>query len=359
MIAKPKDINKKPLISFVIRTYFRANVLARVLESIANLNYPKNKIEVIIVIDPNDINAFKVIKEFERRHRNLKVDIVQLEVNSATRAWNIGIMKSNGEIIAVLPDDIILHPDTVNFALENLNNNVVVIGFPAISDNPSLSEKLHHWKFVGAMTRNINTIMPISFFRKSVFSKVGLYREDMGPPITIHEDWELGSRIRKHGYRILVDGRLPQLHLLHFRRVKSMSKGMEKSKSNSLSQLLKSMGRHATSYLRAYIRKNWWSFFKVLKVSPLSQLFEYIVYYLLPLSILVLFLLNPVWSLLLISAAFVYVEVNSLARRYYCKLGRRERIVYPLLLMFIRIVKAYLALVGYLYNRMRRRRLQD
>jgi len=337
-------------ICVAIRTYFRAETLAKVLDSILALNYPKELIEIILAVDSHDTGALKVVEEFKAK--GLRLEAIILDVNSATRGWNLGIVSCNSEIVMVLPDDIILHPEVINTALRYLNNiKVVAIGFPAISISPSLGEKLHHWRFIGSKTVEASTIPPVVFFKKSMLMKMGLYREDMGPPLTIHEDWELGSRIRRHGYKVLISGELKMLHIEeHVSSKKDDNIAIARHRWSALTHKFVSYIKHLVHYSKAYVNKHWWSFFQVLKVSPSSQKLEYVAYYAIPLTAILLLAVNTFWFLTFLLAVLALIEVHSLARGYYRVLSVRERLAYPVILVLARIFRSYLALAGLLYN---------
>lgn len=335
-------------LSIVIRSYYRPLTLKETLKSIDALNYPKDLIEVIVVLDENDRGSFNVIEEI-RSSIHYELKMILIDVNSATLAWNIGIKESKGDIIAILPDDVILHPETLNIALKYLNEPAIgMVGFPAISDNPTLSEKLHHWKYLGTISDLVFTTLFVSIFRREVLEKVGGYREDMGPPLTIHEDWELGSRIRKSGYKIIAIGTLVQRHLVSQERMAWIKEGEDRRKS------WRKLILKIYSYCRAYVTKHWWSFLQVMKVSPSSQLSEYLFYFILPIAFFTLLILNPVYALVLVVGLAVLTIIYSFARGYYRRLSLIERIAYPLLLVAVRIARVYLAVIGYLYNKARR-----
>jgi cellulose synthase/poly-beta-1,6-N-acetylglucosamine synthase-like glycosyltransferase len=194
-----------PPICIVTRTYFRSETLVKVLDSILALNYPKELIELVLAVDPSDSKVFEVVEKF--KDKNMRLELVIVDVNSADRGRNLGVMRRNSEIVAVVDDDVVLHPEVVNVALRYLlDRKVAAVGFPAASSRPSLAEKLHHWRFLGLKSVGVSTVMPVTFFRRSALYEVGPYREDMGPPLTIHEDWKLGSRMKRNGYKVLVSG---------------------------------------------------------------------------------------------------------------------------------------------------------
>ena len=342
-----------PPICIVIRTYFRAEFLVKVLNSILALNYPKELIEVILAVDSRDTNALRVAEKFG--DKGVKLQVITLDVNSATKSWNLGITSCSNEVVAVLPDDIVLHPEVVNLALRYLQDErVAAVGFPAVSASRSLGEKLHHWRFLGIKTTEVPTILPVVFFRKSMLLKVGLYREDMGPPLTIHEDWELGSRIRRYGYKVIASGELRMLHLVEQPPSKGEGTALAQHKRSTLVHKLGDVIKSVVRYARAYVDKHWWSFFQVLRVSPLSQKLEYVSYYLIPPAAVLLLVLDVFWFLAFLLATLTLVEVYSFVRGYYRVLSIWERLAYPPILVLARVTRSYLALAGLLYNTIRK-----
>lgn len=99
-------IYKKDLVSVVIPTYKRSEMLLRALDSILNQTY-KN-IEVLLVNDnePNDEFTLEVKKRVERYKSDSRFNFIiqDKHVNGAV-ARNIGIKKAKGEYIAFLDDD--------------------------------------------------------------------------------------------------------------------------------------------------------------------------------------------------------------------------------------------------------------
>jgi glycosyltransferase involved in cell wall biosynthesis len=65
--------SETPLVSIVIRTYFRERSLARTLEAIANSNYPGNKIEIIVVKDSKDQGAENVVNTFKQKYPEVSI----------------------------------------------------------------------------------------------------------------------------------------------------------------------------------------------------------------------------------------------------------------------------------------------
>jgi len=349
----------KPPICMVVTTYFRPGSLVKVLDSILALNYPKELIEVILAVDLSDSKVYEIAEKF--KDENMRLKLVTIDVNSADRGRNLDVMGCNSEIIALVDDDVVLHPEVVNVALRHmLDRRVAAVGFPAVSSRPSLAEKLHHWRFLGLKSVGVSTVMPVTFFKRSVLYEVGLYREDMGPPLTIHEDWELGSRMRKHGYKVLVSGELKMSHLLNIREGAGSRKDdntiVPRDKWDFLTYKFTGYTKRLVHYSKTYVDKHWWSFFQVLKVSPLYQKLEYAVYYMLPPVAILLLVVNIYWFLAFLLAVLGSIEVYTIARGYYRVLSVWERLAYPVILILVRIARSYLALTGLLYSLVKNKR---
>ncbi|MEM3552437.1 MAG: glycosyltransferase, partial [Candidatus Bathyarchaeia archaeon] len=69
---RPHKIEVKcwPKVSIHIPLYNEENVAARILNACLNLDYPKDKIEIIVLDDSND-ETTSIVKEFEKKKPNL------------------------------------------------------------------------------------------------------------------------------------------------------------------------------------------------------------------------------------------------------------------------------------------------
>jgi glycosyltransferase involved in cell wall biosynthesis len=91
-------INRKPLVSIIIPTYNRAQLLPAAIESVLGQGYPNT--EVIIVDDGSTDDTQEVLGRFGNR-----INVVTQENKGAAAARNIGIRSSKGEIVAFLDSD--------------------------------------------------------------------------------------------------------------------------------------------------------------------------------------------------------------------------------------------------------------
>lgn len=112
------------LISIIIPTYKRAEMLSRAIESCLNQTY-KN-IEIIIVDDNNPNTEFrKSTSEFMKKYKNNeKVKYVKMPSNGGgAKARNFGIEKSKGKYIAFLDDDDYFLENKLEHQLKYMKEN--------------------------------------------------------------------------------------------------------------------------------------------------------------------------------------------------------------------------------------------
>jgi glycosyltransferase involved in cell wall biosynthesis/GT2 family glycosyltransferase len=93
------DTNK-PSISVIINTVDRAGPLRTLLRSLEHQSY--NNFEVIVVVGPTEDNTRDVLSEYEGRIRILDCPTANL-----SRSRNIGLLASQGDIVAFVDDDAV------------------------------------------------------------------------------------------------------------------------------------------------------------------------------------------------------------------------------------------------------------
>ena len=114
-------LENPPLVSVIIPTYKRSDMLPRAIDSILNQTYPN--IEIIIIDDniPNSEwrNTTEKLIEKYRNYTNVKYIRHPRNLNGAY-ARNTGIKYSNGEIVTFLDDDDYYLPSKIQRQAEYL-----------------------------------------------------------------------------------------------------------------------------------------------------------------------------------------------------------------------------------------------
>lgn len=186
-----------PLISVIISTYNRANLLGRAIKSVLNQSY--QNFELLIVDAASFDETCKVVDTFpDRRIKYLKLE----ERVRKSRAINeaIGVMK--GDYLTILDDDDELFPhmlqEEVN-ALYNTPDNIgFVFGMAKVFRNGRIStfpRRIYPKKadFYKAQLHSTAISLWGTLIKKVCFKNVGLLNEEL----VLGEDWEFMLRLLK------------------------------------------------------------------------------------------------------------------------------------------------------------------
>jgi len=117
-----------PLVSIIVRTKDRPQLVKTALKSIARQSY--RPIEVILV---NDGGCDLEIEEIKNILSDISLYYVRLEKNSGrAHAGNVGIENAKGAFIGFLDDDDEYHPEHIETLVTQLNQGAYPIAYTAV-----------------------------------------------------------------------------------------------------------------------------------------------------------------------------------------------------------------------------------
>ncbi len=193
-----------PSVSIIIPAWNEEKSIAKMVESILEADYPKEKLEVIVVNNNSKDKTLEIAKSFEGRGVRVYTEKEQGKGN----ALNLGISKAKGEIIFTMDADTYAKRGSMKKMVRFFKDPEIMSVTPAmLVHNPKgIWQKIQHMEYIlGVFLRkafaSLNSIFispgAFSAYRKSFFDKHGGY--DVG---NITEDLEMSLRIQYHGYRI-------------------------------------------------------------------------------------------------------------------------------------------------------------
>ncbi|NGP89789.1 glycosyltransferase [Fodinibius halophilus] len=104
---------QKPLVSAILTTHNRENLLPRALDSVLEQTY--DNLEVVVVDDGSTDNTPTIMQEYKQRY---DITYMRLEKSvGACRARNRGIQHARGTFIAGLDDDDTWHKQRINMLM--------------------------------------------------------------------------------------------------------------------------------------------------------------------------------------------------------------------------------------------------
>ncbi len=137
----------QPLVSVIVATYKRDEILLRALNSLATQTYKNFE---IILVDDNAIGDWnskvsEVVKKFKSDYPKITLKYIVNKTNQGSaKTRNIGINASTGEFITFLDDDDIYLPENIEKQIENMisaNADFGITDLDMFYDDESLCEK--------------------------------------------------------------------------------------------------------------------------------------------------------------------------------------------------------------------------
>lgn len=114
----------QPLITIGIPIKNRAYVIRKVLKKIEELDYPKDRIEIIFVDDFSTDGTYEILCEWRERVKEKYYNITILRVKSnIPEARNIIVRYARGSYILFWDSDVIVPKNALKIALEMLKHN--------------------------------------------------------------------------------------------------------------------------------------------------------------------------------------------------------------------------------------------
>jgi GT2 family glycosyltransferase len=228
----------KPYVTIVINTIGKNLAsIKRLLYSIKTQDF-KNY-EVIIATESNG-------DKLEKLCRQLNMDCRVIETGYWNRCMtgNIGILRSRGELVAILEDDVVLEPSWLTKLVAVLTSDKDVGCTYSAVINPFGSESIvvkTNKKAVQFIVKALNTLRVHNHFarkklnvfsltvicRKEALLKAGLFDVNVEEPI-VAEDYDLALRVQKAGYKVIVCGEAKAFHYsfhMYKRALTALGKG--------------------------------------------------------------------------------------------------------------------------------------
>ena len=151
-------VNAHPLVSFVTCTYNSERLIKDCLDSVKKLDYPKNRIEVVI------IDGFSKDKTVEIAKKYSFVKVFRIKTNGPEIATALGYQRAKGKYVVNFPsDNIIIDKKWLTMMVEPLEKHPEVI-----------ASETHHYAYVrrdSMMNRyysllGVNDLLPFYFNKR-------------------------------------------------------------------------------------------------------------------------------------------------------------------------------------------------
>lgn len=195
-----------PSVTMIVPCFNEEKTLQGTVESLLAMEYPKDKLEVLIIDDGSKDRTREIAQQFVH---NPQVRYFEKENGGKYTALNLGIKEARGELVGCLDADSFVVPDALVEVAKRLEEDPEIMALtPAMKvyKPKSFLELMQSVEytfgiFYKKMFDNFGGLNvlpgPFSIYKKLVFDKIGLFRHAHNT-----EDMEIAFRMQAHGLKI-------------------------------------------------------------------------------------------------------------------------------------------------------------
>jgi len=206
-------MNNSPFVSIIIPCRNEEIFIGKCIESIVSNDYPKGKLEVLLIDGLSDDKTRPIINKYTQQYQF--IHLLDNPKKIVPPALNIGVANAKGEIIIRMDAHTTYAEDYVTKCVESLqkydagNVGGIWVTTPG-SDTvmaKSIALTLSHpfgvgnsYFRIGLQEPTYVDTVPFGCYKKEVIERVGLFNENL----IRNQDIEFNLRLKKMGYKILL-----------------------------------------------------------------------------------------------------------------------------------------------------------
>ena len=201
-----KGLTLFPSVTVVVPCFNEEKTVGATVKSILNLNYPKNKLNLILVDDGSVDGTLQALKKF-KNHPQVK--IISKENGGKHTAVNLALEHVNTDLVGCLDADSFVTTEALKKIVPYFDDASVMAVTPSIKvyEPKNILQHIqkteYSWSiFLRRMLSSMGALYvtpgPFSIFRTRVFRELGGYKY-----AHMTEDMEMAMRMQKNHYKIV------------------------------------------------------------------------------------------------------------------------------------------------------------
>lgn len=204
---KNKDYFFQPFVSIIVPTYNEDKVIEKRIENLFDLDYPKDKYEIIVVDSGSADSTTEVVEELIEKHDpsepTLRL-VEEKERKGKASAINFGKKHAKGDIVLVTDANSIFDKNVLKEMMPHFKNlKVGAVGgryCVANPENPLAASESFYWDLEYIMRKGESALDSACLFH----GEINAWRKDLVDADTrmLSEDLDMCIQIRRKGYKI-------------------------------------------------------------------------------------------------------------------------------------------------------------
>lgn len=195
-----------PTVSMLVPCWNEERTVGKTIESLLALDYPADKLEIVVIDDGSKDKTLAIAKTFEKYPQ---VKVLQKENGGKYTALNFGIERSSGELIGCLDADSFVAKDGLVEMVKRFQTDQTIMAITPVMKvyRPrtvlELMQSVEYTFgiFYKKMFDNLSAINvlpgPFSMYKRDVFKQIGLFKHAHNT-----EDMEIAFRMHSHNLKI-------------------------------------------------------------------------------------------------------------------------------------------------------------
>lgn len=206
-----RKLTKFPRVSVLVPAYNEEKSIVATLKSLINLNYPKEKLQIIVINDGSTDRTREKVEEIISKNKDIDMILLNQENQGKAASLNNALKIAKGKFFACLDADSVVDRRSLKkmlYVYQRERNKDLAIVTPAlkVGKPKTLIQKLQRLEylvalFVARLMSHLDCIYvapgPFSLYRRNIIKKLGGFSED-----NLTEDMEIAYRVQSHNYQL-------------------------------------------------------------------------------------------------------------------------------------------------------------
>jgi cellulose synthase/poly-beta-1,6-N-acetylglucosamine synthase-like glycosyltransferase len=199
-----------PFLTVIIPAYQEEDCIVETMESVLKVDYPHDKLQLIVVNDGSTDRTEELAQSVKNRHPKRDITVLSQKNGGKGAALNAGLKIARGEFFATMDSDSYVYADAPKKLLSYFVNDDIAAAVPAmkVRSPKNFLQKLQWYEynvnmFYKELMGRLDALHvipgPFPVYRTNIVRKVGGFATDGN----LTEDLEMTLRLQREQYRII------------------------------------------------------------------------------------------------------------------------------------------------------------